>query len=167
MDPLPWRDRQSYAAAAHDCAEVLYAGVRTPHRSCGIALAETFGLATPPYQSLRRGGLLGFGPCGAIQAGILVLGELLGDPSPTGPPTPVLRDAVTRYRTAVAGRVDHAVDTSCNTRTEPLGDFAGAPRGAYCTRLAALAAQAVAEVLWDLGRAVPLGAWAPLPPEAP
>lgn len=149
-------EREAYVAAARARAEALYLGERTPHRSCGIALAETFGLPTPPYQALRRGGLTGEGACGAIQAGVLVLGELLGDPDPTGAVTPVLREAVTRYRAAVATRVDHAVDTACNTRTAPFPTFTDRARVLYCTSLAAVVAQTVAEVLWDLGRPVPL-----------
>src|SRR5688572_261331 len=47
-------DELAYIAAARDKAFVLYEGVRTPHRSCGIALAETFGLPTPAHQALRR-----------------------------------------------------------------------------------------------------------------
>ena len=66
----------------------------TPHRSCGIALAATFGRPTAPYQSLRRGGITGDGPCGAIVAGQLLLGELFGDPDPTGPVTATLREAM-------------------------------------------------------------------------
>jgi len=81
-------DEASYIAAARDKAFVLYEGVRTPHRSCGIAIAETFSLATPPYQSLRRGGITGKGACGAIRAGEQLLGELLGDPDPTVAVTP-------------------------------------------------------------------------------
>jgi hypothetical protein len=68
-------DEAAYVSAARDKAFVLYEGVRTPHRSCGIALAETFGLATPAYQALRRGGITGKGACGAIRAGEQVLGE--------------------------------------------------------------------------------------------
>jgi hypothetical protein len=148
--------RAAYARAARDRANALYAGVRTPHRSCGIALAETFGLPTASYQSLRKGGITGDGPCGAIAAGTLVLGELLGDPDPTGPVTPALREAVPRYRAAVAAKIEGAIELPCNTRTAPLGAFAGEPRKAYCTRLAALVAESVAEVLWDLGRARPI-----------
>jgi hypothetical protein len=144
-------DRATYAAAARERADTLYAGVVTPHRSCGIALAETFGLPTGSYQALRRGGITGEGPCGAIAAGVLVLGELLGDPSPTGMPTPALKAAVPQYRAAIAAKIDHAVDTSCNTRTAPLGAFTGVDRQHYCTRLAALVAETVAEVLWDVG----------------
>ena len=60
---------------ARRAAFVLYReGVRTPHRSCGIALAETFGLATATYQAFRRGGFSGAGPCGAIQAGLFIPG---------------------------------------------------------------------------------------------
>ena len=65
---------------AREHTRYLYDGVETPHRSCGISLAETFGRATPPYQSLRKGGITGCGECGAIKAGELILGEILGDP---------------------------------------------------------------------------------------
>jgi predicted DNA binding protein len=54
-------------AAAREKAYILYQGRQVPHRSCGIALAETFGLATPAYQSLRRGGITGCGACGATR----------------------------------------------------------------------------------------------------
>lgn len=147
-------DREAYAAAARGRADALYRGEVTAHRSCGIALAETFGLSSPPYQALRRGGILGEGPCGAIQAGVLVLGELLGDPDPSGAVTPVLREAVTRYRAAIAAKVDHAVDTACNTRTSGFPLFTDPARAGYCTQLAALCAETVAEVLWDLDRVV-------------
>src|SRR5438552_13895916 len=91
-------DEVAYIAAARDKAFVLYEGVRTPHRSCGIALAETFGVPTPAYQALRRGGITGAGACGAIRAGEQVLGELLGDPDPTGGVAPELRAAITWYQ---------------------------------------------------------------------
>ena len=77
-------DEVDYVARARTTAHTLYEGVRVAHRSCGIALAETFGLATAPYQALRRGGITGAGTCGALRAGEHVLGELLGDPDPTG-----------------------------------------------------------------------------------
>src|SRR5215217_2774597 len=128
----------SYIIAARDKAYILYEGVRTPHRSCGIALAETFGLATPAYQSLRRGGITGEGACGAIRAGEQVLGELLGDPSPIGAVTDVLRAAITWYQGEVPKRIDRgsSPDFICNNLTRPLGAFGGAPRMAFCTRLA-------------------------------
>ena len=91
--PLSEEER-SYVDAAREKAFILYEGRRVPHRSCGIALAETFGLPTPAYQSLRRGGITGEGACGAIRAGEQVLGELLGDPDPTGQVTPELREAL-------------------------------------------------------------------------
>src|SRR5690349_10959504 len=99
--PLDDAER-AYVAAARDKAFVLYEGKRTPHRSCGIALAETFGLPTPAYQALRRGGITGEGACGAIRAGEQLLGELLGDPDPTGAVTPVLRAAITWYQARAA-----------------------------------------------------------------
>jgi hypothetical protein len=148
--------RAAYARAARERADMLYAGVVTPHRSCGIALAETFGLATGSYQALRRGGITGEGACGAIGAGVLVLGELLGDPSPTGAPTPALRAAIPRYRAAIAAKLDHAFDTSCNTRTVGFPTFASPERASYCTHIAAIVAETVAEVLWDEGAVRPI-----------
>ncbi|MEZ4460070.1 MAG: hypothetical protein R3E66_10145 [bacterium] len=68
-------------AWAQDHARELYDGVQVRHRSCGIAIAETFGRATPAYQALRRGGITGCGECGAIKAGELVIGEILGIPT--------------------------------------------------------------------------------------
>src|SRR3982750_511947 len=88
-------EERSYVDAARRVAFTLYEGVRTPHRSCGIALAETFNVPSRPYQALRKGGITGKGDCGAIRAGEQVLGELLGDPDPTGQVTPGLRAAVT------------------------------------------------------------------------
>src|SRR5262245_33186577 len=77
-------DEERYIADARGKAFILYEGVQVRHRSCGIAIAETFGLPTPAYQALRRGGITGAGTCGALRAGEQVLGELLGDPEPTG-----------------------------------------------------------------------------------
>src|SRR5262249_51492932 len=98
-------DEAAYVDAARATAHTLYEGVRTPHRSCGIALAETFALPTPAYQALRRGGITGAGACGAVRAGEQVLGELLGDPDPTGPVTPALRAAITWYQHAYPQRL--------------------------------------------------------------
>lgn len=157
-------ERADYVEGARARAHALYLGERTPHRSCGIALAETFGLPSRSYQALRRGGLTGEGTCGAVAAGVLVLGELLGDPSPTGGPTPELRAAVPAYRAALAARIAGALDLSCNARTAPFPDFGARPRLLACTALAAEVAASVAEVLWDLGRPVPLP---PAPWDAP
>ncbi len=135
--------------AARAKAFLLYEGVRTPHRSCGIALAETFGLPTPPYQAFRKGGITGEGPCGAIQAGLVILGELLGDPDPTGRVTPALRaaaeDYARRWKAELFGGAG-APDTICNHLTAPLGDFMGDRRKSYCTGLVASVAALVAEV---------------------
>jgi hypothetical protein len=144
---------EELVARARETAHVLYEGRRVAHRSCGIALAETFGLPTRPYQALRRGGVTGEGECGAIKAGELVLGELLGDPDPRGPVTPPLRAALIWYqgrirrRLAEAGVVDPgpAPDIVCNTLTRRHGDFASPARLAMCTSIAAEVAAAVAE----------------------
>jgi hypothetical protein len=141
-------DELSYVAAARDKAFVLYEGVRTPHRSCGIALAETFGLATPAYQALRRGGITGKGDCGAIRAGEQVLGEVLGDPDPIGTVTPALRAAVTWYQGAWHARlVPDQPDIVCDNLVRRHGDFAGPARKAFCTNLAADVAALTAEAL--------------------
>ncbi|MCC6625096.1 MAG: hypothetical protein IT385_27870 [Deltaproteobacteria bacterium] len=136
---------------ARDKARILYEGVLTPHRSCGIALAETFGRPSAAYQSLRRGGILGTGECGAIVAGRLLLGELLGDPDPTGAVTPALRQAMADYealwRTRVSRGRAPGDSIVCNTLTAPFGDFRSPERHAFCTDLATEVATCVAEVL--------------------
>ncbi|MHC4549846.1 MAG: hypothetical protein ACYTEZ_13820 [Planctomycetota bacterium] len=136
-------------AEARRTAFGLYEGVRTPHRSCGIALAETFGLSPAPYQAFRRGGITGEGPCGAIQAGLAILGQLLGDPDPTGAVTPGLRAAAEdyqrRWREALFdGQAEP--DIVCNHLTAPHGDFAGEARRSFCTHLVSTVAGLVAEV---------------------
>ncbi|MBX3160779.1 MAG: hypothetical protein KF773_32740 [Deltaproteobacteria bacterium] len=145
-------DEAAYVKAARAKAFVLYEGTRTPHRSCGIALAETFDLPTPAYQALRRGGITGKGACGAIRAGEQVLGELLGDPDPTGTVTPALRAAVTWYQAAWPARLftastTDAPDIICDHLVRPHGDFAGPARKAFCTNLAADVAALAAEAL--------------------
>ena len=144
-------DEVAYVETARAKAFVLYEGVRTPHRSCGIALAETFGLPTRAYQALRRGGITGKGACGSIRAGEQVLGELLGDPSPTGAVTPVLRDAITWYQAAWQARMftgsGGQPDITCDALVRPHGEFLGPARKAFCTNLAADVAALTAEAL--------------------
>ena len=138
----------AYIAAARDKAFILYEGVRTPHRSCGIAIAETFSLPSRPYQALRRGGITGKGACGAIRAGEHVLGELLGDPDPTGTVTQVLREAIAWYQDAWLARLRAGnPDIICDHLVRPHGDFAGAARKAFCTNIAADVAALTAEAL--------------------
>ncbi|MCA9515414.1 MAG: hypothetical protein KC635_10755 [Myxococcales bacterium] len=150
MPDLSPRELELVALAREKC-RVLYEGVRTPHRSCGIALAETFGLPTRPYQALRRGGVTGAGECGAIVAGRLVLGELLGDPDPTAPVTPALVDAMAEYeglwRERVSRRDAPGSDVVCNTLTGQFVQFRSAERHGFCTDLATEVATCVAEVL--------------------
>lgn len=148
--PLHWRQ---LVAAAESTAFRLYDGVETPHRSCGIAIAETFQRATPAYQALRRGGITGEGQCGAIKAGELVLGELLGDPDPTGAVTDRLRAAMVRYQSLWKERVDtgQATGIICNDLTGQFADFRSPERHQFCTRLAATVAGCVAEALAEQG----------------
>jgi hypothetical protein len=141
-------EEAAYVAAARDKAFILYEGVRTPHRSCGIAIAETFSLPTRPYQALRRGGITGKGACGAIRAGEHVLGELLGDPDPTGSVTQALREAIAWYQDAWLARIRGGnPDIVCDHLVRPHGDFAGAARKAFCTNIAADVAALTAEAL--------------------
>ena len=141
-------DERAYVDAARDKAFVLYEGVRVPHRSCGIAIAETFGVPSRAYQSLRRGGITGKGSCGAIRAGEQVLGELLGDPDPVGVVTPELRAAVTWYQDAWLTQIQHGnADIVCDHLVRPHGEFAGPARKAFCTNIAAEVAALTAEAL--------------------
>jgi hypothetical protein len=141
-------DEAAYVAAARAKAFVLYEGVRVPHRSCGIAIAETFSLPTRPYQVLRRGGITGKGACGAIRAGEHVLGELLGDPDPGGAVTAELRAAIAWFQDAWLARLRHGeADIVCDHLVRPHGEFMGAARKAFCTNLAADVAALTAEAL--------------------
>ena len=142
-------------------ALVLYDGARTPHRSCGIALAETFDRPTAAYQSLRRGGITGAGTCGAVVAGGLLLGEFLGDPDPTGKVTPALRAAMHAYDAKIAAELDRGAspDLICNNLTAPHGDFMGPARHRFCTELVGRVADIVDALLRDHGvvhRATPV-----------
>ncbi len=140
-------------------ALVLYEGAQTPHRSCGISLAEAFGRPTAAYQSLRRGAITGQGTCGAIMAGQLLLGEFLGDPDPTGAVTPSLLEASKRYQVRVEAELDRgsSADLICNSMTRPHGDFKGADRHAFCTNVVAQVAQLVDETLQEHGVEVKTG----------
>lgn len=130
-------------------ALVLYEGTATPHRSCGIALAETFDRPSAAYQSLRRGGITGRGTCGAVVAGGLLLGEFLGDPDPTGKVTPALRAAMLDYEAKIAAELDRGAspDLVCNNLTAPHGDFMGPARHHFCTALVGQVAGIVDTVL--------------------
>jgi len=134
-------------------ALVLYEGARTPHRSCGIALAETFDRPTAAYQSLRRGGITGRGTCGAVVAGQLLLGEFLGDPDPTGKVTPALRAAMQSYDDKIAAELDRgdSPDLVCNNLTAPHGDFMGPARHHFCTGVVGQVAHIVDAVLREHG----------------
>jgi len=149
LDP----DEQAYVAAARDATWIRYQGVQVAHRSCGIAIAETFGVPTRPYQALRRGGITGTGTCGAIRAGEQLLGELLGDPDPTGAVTDALRAAVIWYQAEAGRRLDRGGSATivCNDLVRPHGEFTGPRRQAFCTRLAAEVAALTAEALLRFG----------------
>lgn len=136
-------------ARVREKARTLYLGEVVPHHSCGIAVAATFSLPTRPYQALRKGGITGEGLCGAVMAGQLVLGELLGDPDPTGAVTPALRSAMTDYLAAVRARVARRASPTlaCNDLTGQFADFGSRERLSFCTDIVETVAGALAEVL--------------------
>lgn len=140
---------QQLVEAARKKAFLLYEGRAVGHRSCGIALAETFNLRTPPYQSLRRGGITGEGYCGSIRAGEMVLGELLGDPDPAGVVTDELSRAINWYQRQIPLRIDpiQSPDYVCNNLTRQHGEFSGEARKSFCTELTAEVAALAAEAL--------------------
>ena len=142
-------------AALREKARVLYEGKQVAHRSCGIAIAETFALPTRPYQALRGGGISGLGPCGAVQAGRLVLGELLGDPDPTGAVTPALRAAMAYYDGEIARRMPGTEQASCKALTSRFPVFQSEERLQSCTGLASTVAEVLAETLDRFGGALP------------
>lgn len=150
-------------ARAREKARVLYEGRQVAHRSCGIALAETFNVPSRPYQSLRRGGITGEGQCGAIKAGELILGEIFGDPDPAGPVTQALREAMVHYQAAIARRVDRGGSPTlvCNDLTRRFQDFRSEERHAFCTGIAATVAEALAETILKYGGHLEV---MPLPP---
>ncbi len=144
-------EEQERVVRARRTAFLLYEGRVTPHRSCGITLAETFGRPTAPYQALRRGGITGQGECGVIVGARLVLGEVFGDPDPTGPVTGALRAAMSDFEQRWRGRIDRGAapgsDIVCDTLTRPFDDFRSPGRHAFCTALATEVATLLAEVI--------------------
>lgn len=152
-DRLLTPDEIDIVRAAREKAEILYEGRIVAHRSCGICLAETFGLPWRPYEILRKGGLTGEGSCGAIRAGEMVIGELLAPEESTDPPPDRMRVATEFYQRRWRERAerDGWGDSICNTLTAPLGDFMGDRRKGFCTNLAAEAAEIAAEALIRAG----------------
>jgi hypothetical protein len=144
-------EERARVAAAREKVRLLYEGRVTPHRSCGIAMAETFGLPTAPYQALRRGGITGCGECGVVVAGRLILGQFFGDPDPVGVVTPTLRAAATEYEARWSGRIrrGRAADGAvvCNALTGQFAEFVSPERASFCTALAADVGELVAEVI--------------------
>jgi hypothetical protein len=144
-------------AALREKARVLYQGKQVAHRSCGIAIAETFGRPTAAYQALRRGGVTGEGTCGAVVAGQLVLGEIFGDPDPTGPATPALRAAMAHYLAEIARRLDRGGSPTlvCNDLTGRFPVFQSEERLGFCTGIATTVAEVLAETVVRFGGALP------------
>ena len=144
------------AAALKEKARLLYEGKVTRHRSCGIAIAETFDRDPRAYQALRKGGITGEGTCGAILGGLLVLGELLGDPDPTGPATEALQAAVAAYRAEVARRIraGRAGTQVCNDLTSQFPIFQSEERHGFCADLVSTVAGLVAEIALARGAAL-------------
>lgn len=147
-------------AAARQTAEALYRGERIEHRSCGVAVAVTFGLNPVPYSILRRGGLTGERECGALRGGEMALTELMSGDQHLGLPDG-LKDAVTEYRERSHHELlDGREDTTCNGLVRLFDDFDSAERKSHCTTLASQVAGLVAELALKYGAAVTV---APLP----
>lgn len=142
---------EDFIERARARGRLLYAGEEVAHRSCGIAIAETFGRKTAAYQALRRGGLTGHGECGAVVAGRLVLGELYGDPDPTGQTTEQLKRAIALYQALVEERLERREAApsarTCNELTGQFAVFKSSERHMFCTGLAATVSEVVAEVI--------------------
>lgn len=147
-------DDDALVELARRRAHTLYEGSSTPHRSCGVAIAETFHRPMQSYQALRKGGITGCGECGAIKGGELVLGEILGDPDPTGPVTDALRVAATRYRELWRRSLDPATHPSiiCNDLTASFAAFRSPERHHFCTQLATMVAGCVATTLLEVAQ---------------
>ncbi len=138
-------------------ARDLYAGEVVKHRSCGIAMAETFGRPHQAYQALRRGGLTGCGFCGSIKAGELILGEVFGDPDPAGSATEILKTAIVRYRQLLQDSEHSPPDVlnkSCNELTAEFGEFRSPERHHFCTDIASLAARCLAQTILECGGSI-------------
>jgi hypothetical protein len=147
---------QEFIAWAEARARLLYDGKSVAHRSCGIALAETFGRPTPAYQALRRGGITGEGQCGAIKSGELILGEIFGDPDPTGSVTPELRHAILIYQALWKDELKTGPSIICNDLTQPFGEFHSEARHNFCTDLATIVARCIARTLTEMGIQTPI-----------
>ncbi|MBU0504437.1 MAG: hypothetical protein ABII18_10270 [bacterium] len=134
---------------AKEVAKYLYEGKDIKHRSCGVALAETFCLPTRPYASLRKGGVTGENECGAILAGRLVLGELLGDPDPLAPITPKLFDGMHLYKELCQKHLNTGAAKSyaCYDLTQRFKDFDSQERKNFCGSTVETVAGCVTEVL--------------------
>ncbi|MCC7492552.1 MAG: hypothetical protein IT204_09410 [Fimbriimonadaceae bacterium] len=153
---------QELIEAARTTAEALYAGEVVAHRSCGVAVAETFSRPVRAYSVLRRGGLDGTHECGAVRAGELVLAELLGSDDPSGPVPEPLLAAIEEYRERCRQTLDAGPSGLyiCNELTAMFTDFQVPPRRRYCTSMASKVAATVAEVALRHGAELHI---APLP----
>ena len=149
-------EQTAVVEAARALAEVLYTGEQVAHRSCGVAVAETFGCAPKPYAVLRRGGLTGEGECGAVRAGEMVLAELMAADDPAAALPPSLTAAIAEYRQLCAERLDGGPSGRyiCNELTAVFTDFHVPPRQQLCTSIAATIAGSVAEVALKHGATV-------------
>ncbi len=138
---------------AKDVAKIMYEGKLTPHRSCGVTLAETFCLPSHSYQALRRGGITGEGECGAIAAGRLVLGEILGNDDPTAPVTKELFEGMHLYKTLTEERINSSESGSHICKDMILGfeDFNSEERRSFCAGNVIIVAECIAEIFEKLG----------------
>ena len=118
-------EQEQVVAAAAQTAEALYAGQQVAHRSCGVAVAQTFGCNAKPYAVLRRGGLTGEQTCGAVRAGEMVLSEMLAPEDPAGALPPELTAAIAHFRELCHTRLASGLSGVfvCNELVADFGDF--------------------------------------------
>lgn len=144
------RDEALVVARAREGARLRYEGRVIAHRSCGIAIAETFARPTRPYQALRKGGITGQGECGTRLGGRMVLGELLGDPDPSGAPHPLMVEAIQFYDAQWSARTE-TQQRHCDGLVAQFSAFRSPERASFCTGLAAETAALLAETLLRAG----------------
>ncbi len=150
-------EQRQVVHSVRDRARRLFQGDQVAERSCGIALAEAFGLPTRPYQALCRGFVTGAGPCGAVTAGQLILGEYLGYGDVSAPVSLQLREASERYQREILGRIDHPGRASlvCQELLRRFPIDREEERAEFCAGVVAAVAELVGEILAEAGVALP------------
>ncbi|MBN1422371.1 MAG: C-GCAxxG-C-C family protein [Planctomycetes bacterium] len=137
----------SLADQASRLAQELYEGVRGVHRSSAVAIAEAFSEEPDQFLSLHRGWLTGEGPCGAISAAMLVLGNSLSRAQEAG------RDGLHAAMADLQERITtevlegEPISTPCARLVAPFREFDSPERRVFCARLVGRVGRILAEVI--------------------